>query len=91
MWDTETGNVTHTFLGHEGKVNCLAISPNGGEIVSGGEDKTVKLWRVGTEACFKTLEAHKEEVTCVAISPDGTCIASGSLDCSILTYSVTSI
>ncbi len=60
-------------------------------VVSGGEDKTVKLWRISTEECFLTLTGHKEEVHSVAFSPDGSHIASGSLDKTIRTYRVTSV
>eukprot|EP00955_Chlamydomonas_euryale_P064748 359062-Chlamydomonas_euryale.AAC.23 len=59
--------------------------------MSGGEDKTVKLWRISTLECFKTMDTHKEEVTAVAASPDGKYLASASMDCTIKMYKVTSV
>lgn len=72
-------------------MNCLAVSPDGDCIISGAEDKTVKVWRISTLECFKTLQGHKEEVTAVAISPDGKLLATASLDKMIILYQVVSV
>ena len=36
--DVQTGEVQRTLSGHEGKVSCVAISPDGKRFVSGGSD-----------------------------------------------------
>ncbi|MCY7276847.1 MAG: AAA-like domain-containing protein [Phormidesmis sp. CAN_BIN44] len=64
---------------HQGSVNSVSFSPDGQTIVSGSDDKTIKLWsRDGTE--LKTLSRHHDIVTSVSFSPDGQTIASGSND-----------
>lgn len=65
--------------GHSGEVRSLAFSPDGNFIVTGSQDKTVKLWRIDG-ILIRTFEGHDAEVQSVAFSPDGTCIASGSRD-----------
>lgn len=36
--------------GHRGRVTCLAVAPCSAWVVSGSDDGTVRLWRVGAEA-----------------------------------------
>ena len=69
-----------TLKGHSESVWSVAYSPDGTKIISGSEDKTIKIWDANTGACLKTLEGHKYGVSSVAYSPDGTKIISGSWD-----------
>ena len=34
-----------TEIAHEKDINCVAVSPDAGLIVTGGQDKLAKLWR----------------------------------------------
>jgi mono/diheme cytochrome c family protein len=66
--------------GHTGGVLCLAISSDGQLAVSGGEDRTVRLWDLadGRELCC--FEGHRDIVTAGAIAPDGRVVASAGKD-----------
>jgi len=49
-------------------------------LVSGSDDKTIKLWNVETGKEIRTLKGHDELVISVNFSPDGKTLVSGSYD-----------
>jgi flagellar biosynthesis GTPase FlhF len=69
------------FQGHQSTVNSVAFSPDGSRIVSGSDDKTLRLWDARTgQAIGQPLTGHQSAVWSVAFSPDGSRIVSGSSD-----------
>lgn len=58
----------------------MALTPNGRHLLSGGKDRSVRLWNVGADGGPMHLGDHPEEVTGVAVSPDGRGAASASID-----------
>ena len=62
----------------------MAFSPDGKRIVSGSDDKTVRLWDADTgQPVGQPLTGHTDMVLSVAFSPDGKRIASGSVDTTV--------
>ena len=61
----------------------MAFSPNGKQVVSGSEDKSVKLWNIETGTELSTMTGHSAPVSSVAFSADGRFVMSGSSDTSI--------
>jgi WD40 repeat protein len=59
---------------------CVALSPDGRRILSGGQDKTVRLWDVSSADEIDHFAGHTNTVLAVAFSPDGRRALSGSID-----------
>ena len=68
------------LIGHEDKVNVVAYSPDGTQILTGSSDRTLRLWNSQGESVGQPLQGHTDAVTAAAYSPDGQLIASGSED-----------
>ncbi|KAL1525380.1 hypothetical protein AB1Y20_020240 [Prymnesium parvum] len=51
-------------------VRCACFSADGMTLVSGGDDKTVRVWDVASLSCVRSWVHHKK-VACVQLSPSG--------------------
>ena len=69
-----------TLKGHESLVNSVAWNPAGTRIVSGSEDKTLRIWDAATGTSLQTLEGHESRVRLRQTwNPAGTRIVSSAL------------
>jgi len=90
LWDVRTGNLIKTIIGtqkspsgrrlDEIRIKCIAFSPDGKTLASGGWDRTNALWDVQTGQLKAVFEEHTGDVNSVAFSPDGKTLATGSND-----------
>lgn len=78
-----SGTPVRSYLGHSDKLNALGATPDGKLLVTGGNDKTVRVWEIGTGKPLWTFQGHTEKVTAIAVRPDGKQAASGSEDGSV--------
>ncbi|GAP86692.1 putative ubiquitin homeostasis protein lub1 [Rosellinia necatrix] len=79
-----SGQLVGELRGHENYIYSLALLPSG-EIVSSGEDRTVRIWR-GTE-CIQTITHPAISVWSVAACPATGDIVSGASDGIIRVFS----
>jgi tRNA A-37 threonylcarbamoyl transferase component Bud32 len=63
--------------GHDGPVLCCALSANGRLLVSGGADKTVRVWSTEEGTMVATYPGHTAAVRAVAFDPSGQTLYSG--------------
>jgi WD40 repeat protein len=66
--------------GHDGPVLCVAFSPDGELVVSGGADSNLRLWRAADGTELHTYVGHGDKVHAIVFTPDGRTIYSGSED-----------
>jgi WD40 repeat protein len=67
-----------TLQGHWHFVKTVVFSPDGQLIASGSNDRTARLWNIGTGELRRNLQGHSHWVNIVVFSPNGQLIASGS-------------
>ena len=46
--------------------------------MTGGDDKTVRVWDLESGMCLRTLEGHRDWVSRVSVTPDGRRVAFAS-------------
>ncbi|KAK5654842.1 hypothetical protein OQA88_6878 [Cercophora sp. LCS_1] len=76
IWNpADTQGITRILSGHTAHVRAVKFLPRlpGGKstlLVTGGDDKTLKVWswdpNLGTAACIQTLEGHTAPINCIA-------------------------
>ena len=78
-----------TLVGHEGAVLCLRFNETGTYLVSGGKDRSVRLWNPRRGTLIKTYQgAHAHEVRGVAVSQANDRIASCGGDRQVFLHDV---
>ena len=81
------GDCLKTLRGHTSCLNCLQMLPTG-QLASGSDDKTIKIWDTTTATCLKTLQGHTRSIWCLQMLPSGQ-LASGSGDKTIKIWNST--
>jgi serine/threonine protein kinase/WD40 repeat protein len=75
VWSLTTDEL-HELRGHTASVWCVAWSPDSKLLISGGIDKSVRIWEMASREVVRRLQAPGY-INEVAFSPDGELIAAG--------------
>lgn len=86
VWEWQSEQYVMKQQGHSSEMNCIAYSPDGQYIVTGGEDAKVKVWNVNNGFCFVTFSEHASAVTALEFSNNKKFLVSASLDGTVRAY-----
>jgi len=88
IWNLDQGTVESTLRDHSAEVNCIALSPDGQSLISGGSDHVLRIWRFDQDGEVRVLKGHRAKVTAVSTTPDGQSILSASAEGSVLLWDI---
>jgi len=84
VWGITGGNANahFTLSGHQKGVNCVEYAPTGEKpyLISGADDRTVRVWDYQTKQCIQTLSSHTNNVSATLFHPTLPIILTGSED-----------
>ena len=82
--------VKHVLEGHERGVNWAAFHPTLPLVISGADDRQVKLWRMNETKAWEvdTMRGHTNNVSCVLFHPKHELIVSNSEDRTIRVWDI---
>jgi len=71
LWDAATGKVKTRLQAHDGAVHCLAFSPDGRKLATGGKDRTILIWDLVAGQVIRPVLEDQGSVVFVGWTPDG--------------------
>lgn len=84
---TSDGLSSKNLRGHTGAVS--AITSFNTTLVSGSDDRTIRLWSISSSRCLRVFEGHTGSIRYLAVTRDGKRLISGSDDCTIRLWDLT--
>jgi WD40 repeat protein len=92
VWDLKSSkaNCVTTLAGHGGDVYSVQYHQSETNLVTGGYDKTIRLFDVNTGAVVKSFQGHQLAVSKTIFNPLGNLIISGSKDNTIKFWDIVS-
>lgn len=79
LWAILAASSVHAdMVGHGGPIRALAISPDGGSLLSGSFDTAVIRWSLKTDTAEQVLRYHADGVNAVVFLKDGRMITAGA-------------
>ena len=82
VWQLGSHTANFTLEGHEKGVNCVDYYHAGDKpyLISGADDRLVKIWDYQNKTCVQTLEGHAQNISSVAFHPELPILLTGSED-----------
>ena len=83
LFTVQSGELLHTFVGHDNWVRGIAIHPNGKYFYTASDDKTVRVWDLNFGKEKKKIEAHEHFISTVRFHRKYGILATGGNDTTI--------
>ena len=80
LFAIHSGELLHTFIGHDNWVRGLALHPTGKYLYSASDDKTVRIWDLNYGKEKKKIEAHEHFISTIRFHKKYGMIGTGGTD-----------
>jgi WD40 repeat protein/uncharacterized caspase-like protein len=80
QWETSTGKLINRFEVSKERVQSIAYSPDARLVLTGADDRIVRLWDADTGKLMRTFEGRVVPAHAATFSPDGALIVSGDAE-----------
>ena len=90
LWDFRQKRRIRTFAKDLGKSIAVSISPDGSQVLTGGDLNNLFLWELATGKLLHRLEGHTNTIRSTQFSPDGKTALSGAYDGSAILWNLES-
>ena len=77
-----------TLMHHEGTVSCMATHSSTSHLVTGSDDNTIAVVRMGSWQVEKTLYKHTAGITAMALHPTGKLAFTAGKDKKMITWNL---
>lgn len=77
VWDLGLNTVVRRYSGHTGRVQAMAITPDGKRAVTAAGDATIRLWDLSSSSAIWSAGGPRVNLQSLAITPDEKYILSG--------------
>merc|ERR1712126_580698 len=76
---------------HDGPINCIVLSEDGSLLLTGSDDKTIRMWctNAAKTECIGTLSGHTKAVKCLSVFDNF--VISGSVDTTVRKWDMTTL
>jgi WD40 repeat protein len=88
LWNPNTGEVARHWQAHDSAVTSVRFSPDGGSLVSGGDDGRVRLWETRTGNRLADWVGHSGSVRNLDWHPSGKWLLSAASDRTVRLWQV---
>jgi RNA polymerase sigma factor (sigma-70 family) len=79
-WDMATGRVRFQVIDKDGRLGALALSPDGGRLLTAGPGNVLRVWDLAANRELQSVRGASATYWGVALSADGQTLAAGGTD-----------